>query len=324
VRAGCPKAAARRPATAAATARAHRARLAEPARQQQPGRDQAGAAGGEVARRLPVRGGVGRGQQQRRRGVRARQREAVRRRGGGVVEPQRIGPDQRPAPPHPPPVRQAAAHEPLAMRGAAEHQHLRRQQPRAGRERDADAPPEPRPVEQDRLLRKPFAAGFVFHAQVAGDLRLRAEAAVDLLGGRRRRGEARAGLERQRGRDPVAAGQPARDIDQRAGLRLAGVGIGEQPAQRRGLVQVAQPRAVRARPEHDLGAAIGALVAWRRRVVARHRAQPCTPPRRGKQARYDAATNVNSRPPRRPQRGVARGCVPICTALRQSFVAVVQ
>ena len=248
IRAGRPATACRKAAQKPCSARRSARRVgSEPAHDQH--RAEAGRAAAHVGRlgelageRQPVAGiggDVDRGGAGARTGKGERQRQQSAGRRG---QRERIGPDQPPADAELDAVAQQAARVGLAARLAAEDQHVRGEQGGAGVEVDPQAAPQPRAVEQDRLLRQPFEPGALGERQVDRERRIAPGAAVGLLGGLRGDHRACAGLEPRRDPQRIAADDAAAGVDQHGARRLAGRHARPQHAQRRLLEQLGELR----------------------------------------------------------------------------------
>ena len=148
-----------------------------------------------------------------------------------ALEPHGLGIDELAAAPHAPAVGQRALLDRLAHAGAAEHDGLGEKQLRVGRERHLDRTRHACPVEQDRLLRQPGERRAIGDIELHVDDRVRPERAVDLLGRRRGHDQPRSLLRRDVEREPVAARDAARRVDEHR-LKLGGRRAGTAHAQR--------------------------------------------------------------------------------------------
>ena len=156
-----------------------------------------------------------------------------------AVEPDGFGEHQAATAAQPPAVDEFAMRHPLAHRRAAEHHDFAEQKPRILRQIDIDAAQDPRPVEQDGLLRQPpsRAPASAFSAMLSW---AEATGTIDLLGCGR--------CQRQRGAlaghdidvETVAAGDAAGRVDEHA-RQAVSLGRGKPHAQRARFMHYAAP-----------------------------------------------------------------------------------
>ena len=155
-----------------------------------------------------------------------------------AVEPDGFRKHQPAAAAQPPAIDEFAMQHLFAHRRAAEHHDFAEQKRGVLRQVDIDAPDNPRPVEQDGLLRQPGEVRAALRLQGNVELRGGAGRAVDFFSRRRRQRQPRSLAGRDIDIEAVAAGDAAGGVDEHAGQPLL-LGGRKAHAQRAGFMQIA-------------------------------------------------------------------------------------
>ena len=182
-------------------------------------------------------------------------------RGNIAVEVHRVTPGKGVAMPDFPTL----MHEPMRQTFAAclspKDKNAPAEKPGGGSKVDPCLSPHPGAVEQDRFGRQKFEPSACADRQMLRDRGRRAGRAIDLLGGRGRHMRSSPLPHLNVNREPIAGDETARSRQQDCEIDIAGLGRGEQDAQRIALIQMRKRRVSIPPGKADLGDAdrLGAL-----------------------------------------------------------------
>jgi hypothetical protein len=147
----------------------------------------------------------------------------------------------------------------LAASGAAEEGDLHREKPGPRGQLGRESPAQPRPIEEDGLLRQPGEPAAGLDRQSCFDHRVAAVRAIDLLGRLTGQGDGGIGADPGGELEPIAAGDATAGIDQHTLQRLARLEAGKEHAQRSVLIKMGEGSAPGTPREDRLDAPVGPL-----------------------------------------------------------------